>query len=157
MKMLGVDPGFHIAGYSIIECSNNQLRIVDVGVFKMAQNLSIPFRLQLFYDFFNDTIQTHSITALTLETSFMGKNAQNFLKLGYLRGALYLLSQKHSLALHEYAPREIKQIVTGFGGADKEQVARVLQMLFPKVSLDKLPLDASDALAIALCGVWKML
>ena len=95
----------------------------------------------------------HKINEIALETPFLGKNAQNFLKLGYLRGILYLIADKSELLIHEFSPREIKQAITGFGGADKEQVARVLMRLFPIGIPEKL--DLTDALAVALCGLWK--
>lgn len=84
----------------------------------------------------------------------MGKNAQNFLKLGYLRGIVYLLSDLHEINLHEYSPREVKQAVTGFGGASKEQVARILLQLFPGLQKPKRE-DVTDALAVGLCGLWR--
>jgi crossover junction endodeoxyribonuclease RuvC len=89
-----------------------------------------------------------------LETPFFGKNAQNFLKLGYLRGALYLLADKNRLKLHEFYPREVKQAVTGYGGASKDQVARVILQLFPRMKSPKKE-DVTDALAVTLCGLWR--
>ena len=93
------------------------------------------------------------ITDLALETPFLGKNAQNFLKLGYLRGILFLLTERHKLQLHEFAPRAIKQSVTGFGGAEKDQVARVIMQLFPRLQHQE-KYDVTDAIAITLCGLW---
>lgn len=90
---------------------------------------------------------------MSLETPFLGKNAQNFLKLGYLRGILYLLANQHKLEIHEFAPRQVKSALTGFGGASKEQVARVILRLFPKIEAPKRD-DVTDALAITLCGIW---
>ena len=84
----------------------------------------------------------------------MGKNVQSFLKLGYLRGILYLLANQHNLGLHEFSPREIKLAITGSGGAGKEQVARVLFMMFPHLQKPKKE-DVTDAIAISLCGLWQ--
>lgn len=94
------------------------------------------------------------MTDLALETPFLGKNAQNFLKLGYLRGILYLLTDTHKIHLHEFSPREVKQAVTGFGGAQKDQVARMMYQLFPTLTVQKKD-DVTDALAITLCAAWK--
>ena len=94
------------------------------------------------------------MTTVALETPFLGKNAQNFLKLGYLRGIIYLLVATYNLALQEFSPREVKMSVTGFGGADKEQVARIILRLFPALSVpDKA--DVTDALAVTLCCLWN--
>ena len=90
---------------------------------------------------------------MALETPFLGKNAQNFLKLGYLRGIVYLLADKNNIMLSEFTPTQVKQAVTGFGGASKDQVARMVLQLFPKIAApDKL--DVTDALAVTLCGLW---
>ena len=84
----------------------------------------------------------------------MGKNAQNFLKLGYLRGILYLLSDQYNLEIFEFAPCQVKSALTGFGGASKEQVARVILRLFPKITEPQKD-DVTDALAVTLCGMWQ--
>jgi len=109
-----------------------------------------------FYNLFKDKIAQHGITDIALETSFLGKNAQTFLKLGYLRGILYLLADQHRLTLAEFAPREIKAAVTGNGGASKEQVADMMLRLFPKLNEFGTIArnDVTDALAISLCGIW---
>ncbi len=87
----------------------------------------------------------------------MGKNAQTFLKLGYLRGILYLLTNQYDLTIYEFSPREVKVAVTGFGGASKEQVALMILSMFPKLNeLGKIEKnDVTDALAVAICGVWQ--
>ena len=120
----------------------------------MKSSDSLPNRIKQFYDFIGQKISQYKITDIALETSFLGKNAQNFLKLGYLRGTLYLLSAQNSLNLYEFSPSEVKLAVTGFGGADKEQVSRVVLRLFLGVKMPE-KLDITDALAIALCAAWK--
>lgn len=154
MTILGVDPGFQFAGFGVIKKEGGKALVLDYGCLKMNPTKSLDVRIGIFYDFFADKIQTHGVTNLALETPFLGKNAQNFLKLGYLRGALYLLANKNGLTIHEFSPTEVKLSVTGFGGASKEQVARVVLQLFPKmVAPDKA--DVTDALAVTLCGLWQ--
>lgn len=152
---LGVDPGFHVTGYSVLQRSHNQVGLLDIGFvqFKPADHLSV--RVGQFYTFFSNQIQQYGVTHIALETSFLGKNAQTFLKLGYLRGILYLLAHQHNCELFEFPPRQIKQATTGFGGASKEQVARVMLKMFPKLATIKAAArnDATDALAIGMCGV----
>ena len=154
MVILGIDPGFRFTGFCVAIKDQQGTRIVDYGYLKMSPAKSLSERVGIFYTVFDKKITTWHVTHLALETPFLGKNAQNFLKLGYLRGILYLLSDQHALTLHEFSPCEVKQSVTGFGGASKEQVARVVLQLFPKlITPDKE--DVTDAIAITLCGLWR--
>jgi len=154
MIILGIDPGFRIAGFCIAIKSQRGIQILDCGYLRMNPTKNLSERVGLFYNFFSEKITTWQVTNLALETPFLGKNAQNFLKLGYLRGVLYLLSDQHALILHEFSPCEVKQSITGFGSASKEQVARVVLQLFPKlIAPDKE--DVTDAIAVTLCGLWR--
>lgn len=155
MIILGVDPGLQVSGFGIIKQEHHKTWLLDCGYLKMSSQKPISERVAILHDFFSQKIIQWSVTELALETPFLGKNAQNFLKLGYVRGILYLLAHRHSLALHEFSPREIKQSVTGFGAAQKDQVARVVLQLFPKLPIqDKY--DVTDAIAITLCGLWHV-
>lgn len=155
MILLGVDPGVRFAGFGIIKKQGPIIQLLDYGCLTMPQARSLHHRVALFNDFFAEKITHWHVTDLVLETPFMGKNAQNFLKLGYVRGILYLLASKNNLTIHEYAPTQIKQAITGFGGADKDQVARVIAQLFPRLkAVDRA--DVTDAIAVTLCGLWKL-
>ena len=151
---LGVDPGFVAAGYGVMRFIDRQLSLVDHGVLTQSSSRSIPERLLVFYTFFDEKIRKFGVTDLALETPFLGKNVQNFLKLGYLRGSLLLLAQQHSLVIHEFTPRQVKERITGYGHADKEQLARVIGTFFPSLALP-CRLDVTDAIGIALCGAWQ--
>jgi len=154
--ILGIDPGFSCAGYSIIEKTINQFKILEIGVLRQSSTISILDRLGKFHNFFDEMAKTKMVTHLCLETPFLGKNAQNFLKLGYLRGILNLICYQRGYTLFEFSPREIKSAITGYGNADKTQVAKALSIFFPILKDKiKLPLDATDALAISLCGGLK--
>lgn len=154
--ILGIDPGFACAGYSIIEQYNYKFRIMQIGVLRQSSTMSIQDRLGKFFNFFDQLSEEKKITHLCIETPFLGKNAQNFLKLGYLRGIINLISYQKGYPLFEFSPREIKSAITGYGNADKEQVAAALNIFFPSLkNLKKMPLDATDALAISLCGGLK--
>lgn len=153
MRVLGIDPGFSFTGYAVVIKEGSKTMLLDCGYLKLPQSKSLQERVALFHDALDHKIKHFGVTHLSIETPFLGKNAQNFLKLGYLRGILYLLAHKHNLSLHEFAPTQIKQSLTGFGGASKEQVSRVLFQLFPALAKpDKF--DATDALAISLCALW---
>jgi len=154
MKILGVDPGCRIAGFGVAVKDGSRIAIVDYGYLKMPASKSLVERIGILHAFFTKKITEHEITDLALETPFLGRNAQNFLKLGYVRGILYLLADTHKLTLHEFSPREVKQTVTGFGGASKDQVARVIQQLCSH-AVNAATHDVTDALAVTLCGAWQ--
>ena len=154
--VLGVDPGFSVTGYSIIAKKQGRVAVLDCGFLKMSPQKSLQERVGIFYDKLKQKIVAHNVSMIALETSFLGKNAQTFLKLGFLRGILYLLADQHNLVINEFAPREIKLAVTGSGAASKDQVAHMMITLFPKLSEygpTERP-DVTDALAIGLCGIW---
>ncbi len=152
--ILGIDPGFQVTGYGIVKKEGPKSYLIDCGYLKMSSSKTLSCRTGIFYDFFKNKIVDMCITDIALETPFLGKNAQNFLKLGYLRGILYLLADQHQLPLHEFSPTQVKSSLTGFGQASKEQVARVILRLFPQLQApDKT--DVTDAIAVTLCGLWK--
>jgi len=152
--ILGVDPGFSVTGYSVIKKQDRSILLLDHGYLSLPTKKHLSERVGIFYTCLQEKIIRHRAECITLETSFLGKNAQNFLKLGYLRGILYLLADQHKLSLSEFAPREIKQAITGYGGASKDQVARVIMQLFPRMPAPKKQ-DVTDAIAISLCGLWR--
>jgi crossover junction endodeoxyribonuclease RuvC len=154
MVILGIDPGTRFAGFGILSKDKQRAFLIDHGCLKLRPTDPLQLRLHQFYDFFSEKIKTYGVTDIALETPFLGKNAQNFLKLGYLRGIMYLLASQHNLVLHEFSPSQVKLSVTGFGGASKEQVARVMMRMFPKMEQPERE-DVTDALAVTLCGLWK--
>ncbi|HJZ24292.1 MAG TPA: crossover junction endodeoxyribonuclease RuvC [Candidatus Babeliales bacterium] len=154
MVILGVDPGLHYCGYAIIQKEGNKATLLNYGYLSLSPSKTVASRLSEIHSFFGDSISKYNITHISFETPFLGKNAQNFLKLGYVRGILYLLAHNHGLIITEFSPREIKQSLTGYGAAGKDQVARVILALFPRMEKPKKE-DVTDALAVTLCGLWK--
>ncbi|MBP9765485.1 crossover junction endodeoxyribonuclease RuvC [Candidatus Babeliales bacterium] len=153
MVVLGVDPSYTATGYSVIIKQGSKQQLIVYGFIPLPTTKTMQERIGMFYDFFNEMIRTYSVTHIVLETPFLGKNAQTFLKLGYLRGALYLLAHHNKKIILEFSPREVKAAVTGFGGAQKDQVARMVYMLFPGLKIQKSH-DITDAIAVGLCGIW---
>ncbi len=154
MVVLGIDPGTRVSGFVIFKKENRLLSVLDYGMLSMPASRELPDRVAEFYSFFKDKIEKYSVSDIAIETPFLGKNASNFLKLGYLRGAVYILTSQYKLALHEYSPREVKLSVTGFGGADKEQVARMVLRLFPGLAMPS-KYDLTDAFGVGICCVWS--
>ena len=154
MIILGVDPGCRISGYSVIYKSSTGVQLRQCGYLSMPATRALPERVAQFHDFFKLKITEHNVTHIALETPFLGKNSQSFLKLGYLRGILYLLSVQHTLELIEFTPSQVKQALTGYGAASKEQVSYMVLKLFPTMSTPA-KFDISDAVAVGLCGAWQ--
>lgn len=157
MVILGIDPGFSVTGFSILKKVGGTTLLIDAGYLKLPSSQPLHERVLIFYETFKQKIIDHHVTSLALETPFLGKNTQSFLKLGYLRGNLYLLAAQHELVLHEFSPREIKLAVTGFGGASKEQVATMVFRLFPTISKlgETVKTDVTDAIAVSITGLWQ--
>lgn len=154
MTFLGIDPGLQYAGFGVAKKDGPKIYLVDFGYLHLPSTKSLPIRIELFYQHFTELVKKHQVNVLILETPFLGKNAQNFLKLGYLRGLLYLIASQNQLQILEFTPRQVKLAITGYGAASKEQVARVIQQLFPKMGPAKRE-DVTDALAVTLCGIWQ--
>lgn len=153
MVILGIDPGLQFSGFGIIKKENSKIILMDYGFLKLNPSKGLPERIREFHNYFDFKIKKWNVTDVSLETPFLGKNAQNFLKLGYLRGILYLLADNNNLKIHEFTPRQVKLSVTGFGGAQKDQVARVIKQFFPMMPIQEKN-DVTDAIAVTLCGIW---
>lgn len=153
--ILGIDPGLRISGYAVIfEDYARRIALIEADYLALPPDETIAKRIALFHEFFTKKITEFHVTDIAIETPFLGKNAANFLKLGYLRGIVHLLVAHHTLHIHEFAPRSIKQSITGFGGAEKEQVSRVITKLFRTTAPTK-KYDVTDAIAVALCASWN--
>ena len=156
MIILGIDPGLRVTGYALARVREGRTTIFDYGYLPLPGTKSVAERVHVFYDFFDKKIRENKVTSIALETPFLGKNAQSFLKLGYLRGIVLLLGQQQGAAVQEFAPRTIKQAVTGYGHASKEQVAMVLMQMFPALKGLKKTVkqDVTDAIAICMTGIY---
>ena len=150
MKILGIDPGLVQTGYGIITIKNNDPQIVDYGVVKPSVNDGLATRLLTIFEDVSEIINVHKPSIFSIEDVFYGKNAKSALRLGQARGAAMVAAASAGLSIHEYSARKIKQAVTGNGNAHKEQVQFMVKAT---LKMDKLPepIDASDALATALC------
>ena len=144
MRILGLDPGSRITGVGIIEGE----RLIHAESLRLGGG-PMPERLGQIFERLQKIIAEFSPTEAAIETVFMNKNPQSAIKLGQARGAAICALVGGGLAVHEYAPREIKQALVGRGGAAKEQVQHMTRMLL-RTQADYGE-DAFDALAIALC------
>ncbi|PID79583.1 crossover junction endodeoxyribonuclease RuvC [bacterium DOLJORAL78_65_58] len=147
MIILGVDPGSHATGYGVIE-TTPVARFLAGGVIRPDKGLSLPRRLLAIHESLCGVLADHAVDAMAVEDLFNAKNARSSLILGHARGVILLTGAEAGLPVAEYAPREVKQALTGNGAAAKEQVRyMVMRLLGLK---DTPPMDLSDALAVAL-------
>ena len=148
--ILGIDPGTNILGYGVISVDSKGPHYLDMGVFDLRK-IKDPFeKLANIFAGVTELIEVHHPDELAVESPFYGKNAQVVLKLGRAQGAALTAAVMKGLTVAEYAPRKAKIAICGNGAASKEQVSLMIQKTL-KVELDTKHLDATDALAIALC------
>lgn len=153
--ILGIDPGTNILGFGVIAIDSKGPRYVDMGVFDLRK-IKDPFeKLANIFAGVSELIQEHNPDELAVESPFYGKNAQVILKLGRAQGAALTAAVMKGIPVAEYAPRKAKIAICGNGAASKEQVAMMIQKTL-KVDLDPKHLDATDALAIALCHHYQL-
>ena len=155
MVVVGIDPGLRITGFGVARPHNGRVQLLDCGYLRLPPAKSVTYRIGKFHEFLEGKVKQWGATDIAIETPFLGKNAQNFLKLGYLRGITHLVACRHALIVHEFSPCQVKRAVTGFGGAQKDQVARVIMQLFPRLGKPSKD-DVTDAIAVTLAGVWRM-
>lgn len=149
--ILGIDPGTLVMGYAILDTRQSTFRVPIMDILKMNQRQNNYERLQQIYEKVSAVIKEYQPDSLAIEAPFFGKNVQSMLKLGRAQGVAIAACLQAGLPVTEYAPRKIKQSITGNGNAAKEQVWKMLQQLMPRLSHTGKMLDASDALAVALC------
>ena len=145
--ILGIDPGSRITGFGVINAVGHRLEYIASGCIRMTE-LELPEKLGQIFDGVTELINLHQPQEFAIEQVFMGKNADSALKLGQARGVAIVAAVQQGLPVAEYAARAVKQAVVGRGGAEKEQVQHMVQVML------KLPgkpqADAADALAIAI-------
>lgn len=147
--ILGLDPGTTVMGYGLILCINNKLTLLQFGVIHLSKYKEHELKLKKIYDRIITLIDEFNPDEVALEAPFFGKNVQSMLKLGRAQGVAMAAALSRDIPIKEYAPKKIKQSVTGNGNASKEQVAAMLMQLLNFKEAPKL-LDATDALAVAV-------
>jgi crossover junction endodeoxyribonuclease RuvC len=148
--ILGLDPGTNIMGYGIIAIRNSAIELLQFGVIHLSKYEGHELKLKKIFERVTHIIDEYKPDEVALEAPFFGKNVQSMLKLGRAQGVAMSAALAREIPIVEYAPKKVKQSVTGNGNASKEQVARMLMTIFKFKEAPKL-LDATDALAVALC------
>ncbi len=154
MVIVGIDPGTLIMGYGVILVDKSTISLLEMGVLHLAKHKDHGDRLNYIFERVSALVQRHQPIAVALEAPFYGKNVQSMLKLGRAQGVAIAAAMAHGSRTVEYAPKKIKQSVTGNGNASKEQVWKMLQHIL-KFKDDPEYLDATDAVAAALCHYYS--
>jgi len=150
MVIIGIDPGFAITGYGIIEYSGNKFKLMDVGVITTEAHTELSDRLLTLNNELDVLISRYQPDAMAVEELFFNTNVKTAIKVGHGRGVALLSAAKAGIKVYEYTPLQVKQAVVGYGRAKKEQVQQMVKVL---LNMDKIPKpdDAADALAVAIC------
>jgi crossover junction endodeoxyribonuclease RuvC len=155
MRVLGIDPGTAITGYAIIEeDEHGALKLVTLGVINTPAHTPLSSRLQMIYEGLSEIVNKFQPEASAVEQLFFSKNARTAMSVGHARGVTLLALSNAGLTIHEYTPMQIKQAVTGYGGARKQQIQEMVRMLLNLSSIPK-PDDAADAAAVAICCLYR--
>lgn len=152
--LLGIDPGTNVLGYAVLGVMGGQIKALEIGVAKMNHLDTHTEKLGKIYERISSLIEVHQPREMAIEAPFFGKNVQSMLKLGRAQGVAMAAAINSKIPVTEYAPRKIKQSVTGKGNASKEQVAAMLENIL-SCKLDGYYLDATDALGVAVCHYYQ--
>ena len=150
-----MDPGTSVMGYGLIAINGNTMTLMQYGVIQLSKFNGHELKLKKIFERVISLIDEFHPDEVALEAPFYGKNIQSMLKLGRAQGVAMAAALSREIAITEYAPKKVKQAVTGKGNASKEQVANMLQMLLKFDNTSRF-LDATDALAVAVCHHFNM-
>jgi len=148
--ILGIDPGTVVMGYAVVVTNGDKIKLLHMDVLKLLAEKDSYQKLEIIFAKVCELIKIYKPDMFAIEAPFFGKNVQSMLKLGRAQGVAIAAAMQASLPVTEYSPKKVKQSITGNGNSTKEQVFQMLQRI---IELKETPrfLDASDALAVALC------
>ena len=150
MRILGIDPGYAILGYGIIEMRGNRFKVIDYGTVTTEAGMEMPDRLKVLYNSLMELIGRFEPEVASVEELFFNTNAKTAILVGQARGVALLACSNSGLEIAEYTPLQIKQALVGNGRAEKKQVQFMVKTILNLKEAPK-PDDTADALAAALC------
>ena len=150
MRILGIDPGYAILGYGVLDKIGNKFVTVAYGSITTDSKMEMPERLVALYDGLTGIIQTYKPDEASIEELFFNNNAKTAFAVGQARGVILLSAVQHKIPIYEYTPLQVKQALTGYGRADKNQIQQMTKSMLGLFEIPK-PDDVADALAIAVC------
>ena len=156
LKIIGIDPGTRLAGYGIVEVKYGRIVALAAGAWRLDKGqATLPERLGRLANGLREVVKIYNPTHLCLELAFLADNPKTALYLGHARGAILSEAYQLNLNISEMSATAAKKIISGYGRADKETIAKVMSALLG-FKMDQLPLDATDALAIAYADATRM-
>lgn len=150
MRILGIDPGYGITGYSIIDYIGNKFELVESGAIITSAKQSFQLRLSQIYTDIQNIIKQFKPDAISVEELFFNNNVKTAINVAQARGVILVVGCQNNIPTYEYTPLQVKQAVVGYGRADKIQVQRMVKILLKVEKLPKLD-DITDSMAIAIC------
>lgn len=154
MRILGIDPGIAIVGYSILESENSKIRCLEYGCITTSSKDSLPDRLSYIKKNLDDIIDEFKPSECAFEELFFNKNIKTAITVAQARGVEILSCRDKGLLVYEYTPIQVKLAITGYGRAEKIQVQETVKSLLNLKEIPK-PDDSADALAIGLCHIFS--
>ena len=150
MVILGIDPGYAIVGWGVIEYSHSHFRVLGYGAITTPADSPFPQRLQTIYNDMCYIFEKYKPEVMSMEKLFYNSNQKTVIDVAQARGVITLAAQMNMKDIYEYTPLQVKQSVTGYGRAEKKQIMEMTRIL---LGLEKIPRpdDAADALALAVC------
>ena len=150
MRILGIDPGYAILGWGVLDLKGNHFSVVDYGAITTDSKMEMPFRLQHLYSQLCAVIEKYKPEVASVEELFFNNNAKTAIMVGQARGVAVLACVNGGLEVNEYTPLQIKQALVGYGRADKKQVQAMVKAILTLSAVPK-PDDTADAVAAAIC------
>ena len=150
MRILGIDPGYGITGFGIVDAQRNNFRLLQYGAITTPPGTDFPLRLQMIYNDMTELLQVAKPDCVAIEELFFGQNVTTGIGVAQSRGVILLAIQQAGVPIFQYKPMQVKQSVVGYGNATKHQVQDMTKRILHLSATPK-PDDAADAIAIALC------
>lgn len=150
MKILGIDPGMAIVGYSIVDFDGNNINLLKSGSIQTEKGKSDASRLYEIFQDISQIIEKYNPDIASMEKLFYFKNQTTIMPVAEARGVILMALEKYGVKTYEYTPMEVKQVLTGFGRASKKEVEQMVKIALGRDDLPKLD-DTIDSIAIAIC------
>lgn len=150
MRILGIDPGYAIVGTGVIEYDLNKFKIIDYGAITTTPDHVMSERLHTIYEKLSILIDTYKPDAVAVEELFFNNNSKTAIAVAQARGVIILACTLKGVPVFEYTPLQVKQAVTGYGRAEKNQIQQMVKIMLGLNAVPR-PDDVADALAIAIC------
>ena len=150
MKILGIDPGMAIVGYGIIDIRGDEINLLTSGSIRTDKSLDDSKRLLEIYNDLSQIVDTYKPDCASVEQLFFFKNQKTIIPVAEARGVILTVLEKYDIPTYSYTPMEVKQVLTGYGRAEKKEVDRMVHLILGTNNLPKLD-DTVDAIAIAIC------